>query len=58
MHLLLEMHQTMLQAACMAIDINTNVSNMLVHTLVSFMLLRIMQSKLLFYTATTEVAYA
>ena len=58
MHLLLEMLQTMLQAACMAIDININVSNILVHTLVSFMLVRITGQILLLHTATSIVAHA
>ncbi len=58
MHLLLELLQTMLQAACMAIDINTNVSNTLVHTFVSFMLVRITAQMLLLHTATSIVAHA
>ncbi len=58
MHLLLAMLQTMLQAACMAIDIDTDVSNILVHTLVSFMLVRITAQILLLHTATSIVAHA
>jgi len=53
------MLQTMLQAGYMAIiDINTNVSNILVYTLVSFMLVRITEQTLLLYTATSIAAHA